>query len=677
MELLAPAGSMPAITAAVQNGADAVYIGGSKFSARRSAKNFTNEEIKYALDYCHVRDVSIHVAANILVKDREREEFVDYIGELNDMGVDAIIIQDIGMASLIRKYFPDLPLHASTQMTAASLDAVRFLEKAGFSRIVLSRELSRQEIEYISKHSKAEIEVFVHGAICMCYSGQCLMSSIIGGRSGNRGMCAQPCRLPYELTDGKNTINRGYLLSPKDMALLDELNSLKKAGVSSLKIEGRLKRPEYVAAVTHVYSNALKSGKLSGEDWKTLSDAFNRSGFTKGYYTGKTGIDMMSINNPGNVSENKFSEEIVKSLSEERKKIDIDIYADIKIGKCAEVTFTDSDYNSVTVTGEVKAEKAENKPISKERVECQLAKLGNTPFNARNIDVLIEVGAIVPVSELNSIRRKATEKLAAMRCGKKHYRNMRTDSIPKCIERRLENKILSAKVRNQEQAEACAEYGVKRIYAFSDIAERIKAKYKNIEVVTILPPIWREKDISPVYIADGVLVSNIGQLEHFSGYPCFGESRLNIFNSESVKFYKNLQSAAISNELNLKEIGSLKAYTPLEMTIYGRLPLMVMENCPAGVNKACGKRVYLKDRKNEKFPIMCAPGCYSELYNSKPIYMADKLDALKELPVDIYRFEFTDETKSECEKILSEYENSVSDIKVNTFTRGHYFRGVE
>ena len=311
IELLAPAGGENSLRAAVQSGADAVYLGGPKFSARRGADNFSVEDIAEYAKYCHLYDVDVHVAVNTLIKEKELSELYDYVYSLNDAGVDALIIQDIGAAQKIHEILPDMPLHASTQMTVTSLEGVKHLEKMGFSRVVLARELSKEEIKYICDNSKAEIEVFVHGAICMCYSGQCLMSSILGGRSGNRGCCAQPCRLPYCITDEKNTTNNGYFLSPKDMALISDLQELKCIGVSSLKIEGRLKRAEYVSAVVGIYRKYLDkiSEKVSPEDMKELTDAFSRSGFTNGYFTGKLGENMMSHTTPGNVSDNQFSAE--------------------------------------------------------------------------------------------------------------------------------------------------------------------------------------------------------------------------------------------------------------------------------------------------------------------------------------------------------------------------------
>lgn len=685
MELLAPAGSDAALTAAVQSGADAVYIGGSRFSARQSAENFSMDDMKRRIDYCHIRGVDVHVAANILIKDKEKNEFLEYVGKINEIGADALIIQDIGMASLVRKYFPDLPLHASTQMTAASLEAVEFLEGNGFSRVVLSRELSEEEILYITKNSKIETEVFAHGALCICYSGQCLMSSIFGGRSGNRGMCAQPCRLFYELFNDKEAVESGYLLSPKDLALIDEVNRLKEVGVASLKIEGRLKRAEYVAAVTNIYRKAMNfTGKITDNDRKELLDAFNRSGFTKGYFKNKTGKEMMSVKTPGNISENKFSSDVISRCRADanERKVEIDIYAKAVLGEAIELTITDKDFNSVTVSGEIKAEAAERRPMTEQRFYEQLIKLGNTPFRVDNIELAVDNNISLPISEINNVRRMAVQAMEAERCKVPFRRSLPIED--KLIKQGVNNGyIFSAQVMTKEQASAVLDYDISVIYAPPELAKKIKKTSSNKIVVTILPPIWRKRDNKDIYISDGVLINNIGQLKAFSDYNCYGGSRLNIFNSDSAEFYKNLKSVEVSYELNINEIKRLAVDVPLEIIIYGRIPLMILGNCPAKAYSDCGKKLFLKDRRNQTFPLDCSIGCYTQILNSKPLYMADKSDELKKLPVSKYKLSFTDESEEECRRILNEYiksfrgdKNNVS-LKENSFTRGHYYRGVE
>ncbi len=304
IELLSPAGSMESVYAAVNNGCNAVYIGGKHFSARQYANNFSPEEMEQVCDYCHVRGVKVYVTVNILYKQKEIPALLKYIKQLYEMGVDALILQDIGAAKVIQKYFP-IPLHASTQLTSNNLQDIDFLYQQGFSKIVLSRELSLEEVKYIAQNTEAEIEVFVHGALCVCYSGQCIMSSMLGGRSGNRGRCAQTCRLPYTLYQGYDKIEQGHLLSPKDMQTITILPQIIESGVASLKIEGRMKNPEYVAGVTQIYrkyldlyANSPENYEVDTKDLKILMQLFNRGGFTEGYYQTNAGRDMMSIERP-------------------------------------------------------------------------------------------------------------------------------------------------------------------------------------------------------------------------------------------------------------------------------------------------------------------------------------------------------------------------------------------
>ena len=419
MELLAPAGSSAALNAAVQSGADAVYLGGSRFGARHSAENFTAEDMKKWVDYCHLYGVDVHVTVNTLIKEKEIAALQEYVKELNNIGVDALIVQDIGAAEIIKNTIPDMTLHASTQMTVTSLEGVKYLENMGFSRVVLARELSEKEIEHICKNAKAEIEVFVHGAICMCYSGQCLMSSILGGRSGNRGRCAQPCRLPYELLEKGKSAGNGYILSPKDMALVNDLGTLNKIGVASLKIEGRLKRAEYVSAVVGVYRKYLdmlgtkKGETVSKRDMQELLDAFSRTGFTDGYFKGNLGKNMMRHDTPSNSAENRFTEEAKKRAKENAniRKIPISIMGTLKSDSPFELTFYDNDGNYAYTQGTLNAEAARQKAMDEKRLREQLLKLGSTPFECEEISVFVDDGITLPIKEINSVRRDAAEKL--------------------------------------------------------------------------------------------------------------------------------------------------------------------------------------------------------------------------------------------------------------------------
>lgn len=724
MEILAPAGSESALIAAVQSGADAVYIGGSDFSARRTAKNFSLSDMKRWIDYCHIRGVAVHVTANILIKEKETNTFLDYIGELNRIGADALIIQDIGMAAKVRQMYPDLPLHASTQMTTASLDGVLFLAEMGFTRAVLSRELSGRELEQICKHSPIEIEVFVHGALCICYSGQCLMSSLIGGRSGNRGMCAQPCRLPYEFMQGEKGQKKGYLLSPKDLALIDELEALKKIGVASLKIEGRLKRAEYVAAVTETYCKYNNfTEKVQEHDIQTLKNAFNRSGFTKGYFTDKTGSDMMSIQTPGNVSENSFSPEVKNRCRPDanERKIPVALFAQLKKDEPLLLTLIDQDQNAVTVKGETKAVPANNHPLTAKRLKEQLTKLGNTPFTISSAEILIDEGIVIPVSQINALRRQATERLEMLRTQtppRREWRNEDNKTEQLTAEKIVYNqwrqfkpseatvkmplekeqhftagkdkqqagqdfgKKLTAQIQTMDQAEALMQFDVPILYAPPELVEKVKQRMPERKVITVLPPIWRDKKRSVYPVIDGVEISHFAALKTYADVDCYGGFRLNIYNNESIRFYKHLKSLTLSPELNMNEIKQLRPLLPLEAVVYGRQALMVLENCPGKMYGSCqAESGALKDRQGEIFPLLCAPGCYAVLANSKPLYMADKMKALYALPISRFRMNFTLEDRGACEKILMDYQNaqngSAPKWADNTFTRGHYYRGVE
>ena len=688
MELLAPAGNAAALHAAVQSGADAVYIGGPKFNARKSADNFTVEDIKTYADYCHIYGVDVHIAFNTLIKEKELPYIAEYAYELNDAGVDALIIQDIGAAEIIRKAVPDMALHASTQMTVTSLEGVKYLEDKGFSRVVLARELSRKEIEYICKNSKAEIEVFVHGAICMCYSGQCLMSSILGGRSGNRGCCAQPCRLSYDLLENGSKAGSGYILSPKDMALINELKALYDIGVSSLKIEGRLKSPEYVSAVVGIYRKYLDNIRpVSRDDMQELRNAFSRNGFTDGYFTQNIGGNMMSGGNSPKI--NSFSDEALKraDINSNTRKIPVNIKGTLKENEALEVMLCADDVkNGDTKYGHAKgtqkSERAINKPLDKDRLISQLQKLGDTPFEAVNTEISLAEGITIPIKEINAVRRQAVEELTRELSSRPIGRKceVKTDSL-----NRQKPKItLTAEVNTLEQAEAAVKSGIKVIYAPQKIIGDIKKLSGDTKIITKGSEIFREEQIT----TDGILVSSPAAIRHYNGKEIYGDFRLNIFNSETANSLETLKTVTLSPELNLGEIRALTENTnaAIEIIGYGRIPLMIMKNCPVKALGKCqkGKRIYtLRDRKNEEFPIICNADCTAKILNSKPIYMADKLDDVKKLKINSIRLIFTVENFAQCDKIISVYKSALDEndyshaLEQNTFTRGHYYRGVE
>lgn len=686
MELLAPAGNYAALHAAVQSGADAVYIGGPKFGARSSADNFTVEEIKKWSDYCHIYGVKVHTAVNTLIKEKELAELQNYVRELSRAEVDALIVQDIGAADIIKNTIPDMELHASTQMTVTSLEGVKYLENMGFSRVVLARELSEKEIEHICRNSKAEIEVFVHGAICMCYSGQCLMSSILGGRSGNRGRCAQPCRLPYELIEGRKKTASGYILSPKDMALINELTALEKIGVTSLKIEGRLKRAEYVSAVVGIYRKYLDNiGRVSKEDMKELLAAFSRTGFTDGYFKGNLGKNMMSHDTPGNSSENKFSAQAKRraDINCNERKIPIGIMGTLKENAPLEVTFYDGDGNYAHTEGTLKSEKALHKAMDSKRLTEQLSKLGSTPFICNEAEVSADSGITVPIKEINALRRDAAEKLIQMRVYREKKRE--TDyAVYNGVQREETDIMLTAEVSSLEQLEAAIKNKISIIYVPSDMEGTLKenADKNNIRLITKASEIFREENVK----SDSVLVSSPAAAYKYKDKRLIGDFRLNVFNSYSARHFADFEKITLSPELNIHEIKELCEHTDanLEVIGYGRLPLMIMKNCPVKAMGKCqnGKNIYkLRDRKNEEFPVVCGQGCNAKLLNSKPIFMADKIKDLKKLKINSIRLLFTVENFSQCDKIIYMYKSAMSGnfsdtvMAENTYTRGHFYRG--
>ncbi len=686
-ELLAPAGGTEQLMAAVRSGADAVYMGGYNFNARRSAHNFSPDEMQKMLSYCRLYGVKTHIAVNTLIKERELPELLSYVSELNDMGADALIIQDAGAAKMIKSSFPDLPLHASTQMTVTSLEGVKYLEDMGFDRVVLARELSKNETDAICRGAKAEIEVFVHGAICQCYSGQCLMSSIIGGRSGNRGRCAQPCRLAYTL-EGKSIKQKsGFLLSPKDLALINDLKELCDMGVSSLKIEGRLKRPEYVSAVTGIYRKYLDNlSPVSREDFEELENAFSRSGFTDGYFKNRLGGEMMSSKNSSG-TEKGFSAAARSRASENgaEKKLPVDIALYITENEPAGVVITDRNGNTSFGSGSVGAERAQKKPLEKSRALEQLTKLGETPFYAENAQaVFSDDNLTVPIREINAARREAAEELIKIRTSVRPRRRY-TFKLNEIKNSKTKTPSLSASVLTAGQAIAAAKAGIKTIYAPLIIAEALVSEGLDIIADTgaIFKPVKTE--------CKRVLASSNAAVRFYKnqGKDVYGSERLNVFNSLTADMYSELKAITLSPELTVRELSDITRRTSsvTEVIGYGRLTLMIMKNCPVKAAGCCtGKQrggVFLKDRKNERFPIVCGEGCICGLLNSKPLFAADRAEELIKTGADIIKLVFTVETPEECTEIINIYRAALGGAAAanpfpeNAFTRGHLFKGVE
>ena len=695
-ELLSPAGSWDALVAAVQSGADAVYLGGTAFSARAGADNFDNQQLIEAVRYCHIRGVKVFVTLNTLIKQTELQQAVEFASFLyHEAGIDALIIQDLGLSALLLRAVPGLALHASTQMSVHSVAGAQKLAALGFKRVVLARELSFDQIMAIKEAVDIELEIFVHGAICQCYSGQCLFSSVLGGRSGNRGRCAQPCRLPYELIDGNGkALKKGYLLSPKDMCLLPHLREIKRAGVDSLKIEGRLKRPEYVAAVTGIYRKYLDSStKPTQQDMQALLDAFNRSGFTDGYFTGKNGAHMMSYASPSNVSPERFHADIKKRFAPNANFRLVDVWAECKIAHGRNITFTltDCDGNKVAAEGE-KPQAAHSTPLSYERAYAQLSKFGSVPFRLKELKLVLDDGLSVSISGLNALRREACEKLIAVR-GKVKSEGNDAAAIGLIGIDGDEKEELCISVRTLEQANAVLKLSPDKLYIPRSLADKLFAFTGKTEIITSLPAIV-DNDKEMFYDAvstKGVLCSSLGAAARLCGaHTVYGDWRLNVYNTAAVQFCveNGIARVTLSPELNLREIAAFGTMaSACEAIVYGRLPLMVMKNC---VIKACSgtcgkeKGVYwLTDRKKQAFPVVCEPdSCTNMLLNAKPLYMADKISDLKACGVKKLRLMFTTESPDECVRITREYMRAMRGETVknsfleNEFTRGHFYRGV-
>ena len=800
VELLAPVGSFEALKAAVQNGANAVYLGGKDFGARASANNFDRDELKEAVKYAHIRGVQVFVTTNTLRKENEIEDFLEYAKFLYDIDVDAIILQDIGMARLIKRELPDFELHASTQMVAHSLEDVKYLESVGFDRVVLAREVTVEEIKYICDNCKADIEVFVHGALCVCYSGQCLMSSMIGNRSGNRGRCAQPCRQRYELIDvytGEVVNSNGdYLLSPRDLNAIEEIDKVIDAGVHSLKIEGRMKRPEYVATVIDGYRKTideyLATNKLNVSD-ETINDLytiFNRK-FTKGLLLGDVGKDMMNSQLPNNqglyvgtvVDYNKKAKRLKIKLANTLKKGDginlgggtigriikngnietigykgetieldfvgearkgqivfktsdselmdrvqatftqdkefvkniIDAKITIKLGQKPILTLKDRHSNEATIEGDKIVEEAMKVALSKEKVETQLRKLGNTPYELDLLEIELDDNVSLPISLLNQMRRDCIELLNKERISIKNrkYKN-KTIKYKPVLYNRNKQQGISVKVKNLEQLESALECGVDRIYYEDtntiDKAMSLAMKY-NKKVIYSAPRIIRNKEYNHLAKAnnagvESVQVGNYGSIDYFKDKKLNIDYYLNAFNSETINYYKEIgaDTLCISQELNINEIKETIKYTDIniESVVYGYTPLMITEYCPMGVIvrdckkdkrvAKCKESIYaLRNSKGDEFRVSQDIFCRSTIYNSNVTCMLDNLYELHEIGINVLRLDFTLEDKDTVKEVIEAYQEVLSnDYKLGTkatklynkldekgTTAGHYYKGVE
>ena len=692
IELLAPAGSMEALYAAVQNGADAVYLGSGMFNARQGAKNFSVQTLTEAVKYCHIRGVQVHLTLNTLVSDRELQDVCSLIRQAASAGVDAFIVQDLGVAQLCKQIAPDVPIHGSTQMTVHSLPGVLFCAAMGMSRVVLSRELSRNEIRHICENSPVEIEVFAHGALCMCYSGQCYLSAAIGGRSGNRGRCAQPCRQSY----GYSRWDNKFPLSLKDNCLVEYLNDLQQLGVRSLKLEGRMKRPEYVAAVTGVYRKALDSGIVTNEMKQTLSAAFNRQGFTDGYYTGKTGPSMFGIREDKYDNQKWLNEQrnTYEATENGRVKLQMDV---IITSRQTTLTVTDPEGRVCTVSGP-SAQVARKVALTVEDLSDRLKKTGGTPYVCETVSCQLEQGLTLSASAINGMRRDALNQLTALRARRERPTLLRPQKFPQ-VSGPHGAPHITVQVTTKEQItprllKMKPEILYVPIHILAEDPIYCHELHRKVRVAAVLPRIVHDNELPKLKEAlktvremgvRDVLVGNVGLLlvAREAGMRIRGDFGLNIYNSGSMSLMKDMgaASAMLSFEMTLPQIRDISKTVDCEIFAYGRLPLMVTENCiirnrtgACTCHLTTGK---LADRTGADFPIIKdGASCRSVLLNGKKLNWLDRQDDLAKLGLWAMRLYFTTENVREVDQVLSGISNPPA-FDPGAYTRGLYLRGLD
>ena len=800
VEILAPAGSMECLKAAIAAGADAVYTGGALFGARAYAHNLTEEELLEAIDYVHLHGRRLYLTVNTLIKDREMEkQMYDYLLPYYRQGLDAVIVQDIGLFRFIRKHFPDLPIHASTQMTLTGVDGAKFLEKEGAQRIVTSRELSMAEVKKIADETELEIESFVHGALCYCYSGQCLFSSFIGGRSGNRGQCAQPCRLLYRTPEAKRP---QYLLSLKDICTLELIPEMIESGIYSFKIEGRMKKPEYAAAVAFQYRKyadlylkyyeecpagedpaayAMKKYRVCEEDRQMLLDLYNRGGFHTGYYHTQNGREMISLNRPNHAGvpavkvlakkgrtvtakamtdlspqdiielpmrkgREKADNYTCKDAVRKGMNVQIPVFADTPFkrneiwmrtrnstlidtlreefvnGKIKEricgtfrlypqekATLTVKCRDAeITVAGE-KAQEALSQPMSRERIEKQLRKTGNTEFEFSFLKAEIGEKVFLPMQSLNELRREALETLEKVICEKYRRSGEVKDPEEDKTELSMEEEILSgwtASVRTAEQMEVILEEeAIGRIYVDCTMFPCIWEKDSYVEWITkvhatgkeiylVMPYIFRERTRKQYEAAynrifgagwDGILIANYESFAFLKEHGYTGrimtDYNLYEFNQESRKFWKEkgVFEFTAPVELTERELQDLRVKDG-EVIVYGYLPMMISAGCIQKTTRGCLKKsgqTTITDRYRNPFVVKNeCDYCYNILYNYVPLYLGDRMEEVYQIGPGRIRLMFTTERQQEVRQILSAYFEG-KELPEGTYTRGHWKRGIK
>jgi putative protease len=702
-ELLAPAGSLEILKGVIESGADAVYVGGSMFGARAYANNFTEEELLEAIDFAHLRGVKVYLTVNTLIKNSEFSKLYDYLLVYYKRGLDAVIVQDIGVVKAIHEYFPSMEIHTSTQMTVTGADGVRFLSQFGVTRVVMAREVSLAEMKRIHEETGMELEAFVHGALCYSYSGQCLFSSILGGRSGNRGRCAQPCRLPYTVEGKKDE----YILSLKDMCGIKALDKLHDAGVYSLKIEGRMKQLEYACGVVKYYRSYIDSKKpVSDADYDRIKALGNRCGFTDRYYFDHNGSDMVTYVKPNFVSN-------AEEPSPEKRKLSIEGELVLREGEPGSLTVKRGD---VTYKASIEPVSAALKaPLDKKAAIDRINKTGDTDFEFSHIKAQIGENVFVPNGALNKLRRDAISGLCD-KLLKKYYRDdARYVDISSMCE--LPEHVVKSDAAHEDGAVNAKDYTAicscmtraqldtlisyecfdvfyldfdmyDRKTLIQQFADDVKSLTKrNKKVYLMLPTIFRA-DSSDYFVSiakeldkvsfEGFVVKNYEELylteNLFTGKKVILDHNMYTFNdvSKSAFFEHGVSGDTVPLELNSREIMH-RNNTGSQMIVYGYYPLMTTANCVHKNTKGCDKKqklIYLKDRYNKSFAVCnnCKE-CYNTIYNSLPTMLTKNISKLKEAGIRSFRYSFTIETPKQIKAVM--------DDKVAEYTNGHYKRGVE
>lgn len=689
VEILAPAGSYESVVAAVRCRADAVYMGAKAFNARIKADNFEGDLLKEAVELCHSHGMKVHVTMNTLISDGEISAALDVLKEVCLSGADAVILQDVGFASLVKKACPELERHASTQMSVQTVAGVRLLEEMGFDRVVLPREMNKAEVKKIKDSTNIEIEMFVHGAHCMSVSGQCYMSSMFGGRSGNRGLCAQPCRLPFAAENGT-----GFDLSLKDLSLAHRIDELCDIGVDSLKIEGRMKRPEYVAAAVTAIRQS-RDGEENTEMLKKLRGVFSRSGFTDGYFENKRGSDMFGTRQKEDVTSatSGLLKELARLYEKEQPRFGVDFHLTLVEGERVSLSAS-CEGKLAFCESEAIPERALNKPLTKVALAERISKCGGTQFYAQKIEIDLDEGLIVPASVINELRRSVLDEL------ENKLKTVKVKSFTDITDKIAEGKLSSPGRRAESKPKFNIRVAslsqlpdnfenVENLYIPIMTAENSVEKVKNLPVsvgIEVPRGIFGAEELVEKRLAmfktHGIKVAYCSTLDAVAiakkmGFEIHGGFALNVFNSHSAGFFESLgvKALTLSPELTLSQLEKITSKEKRGIIAYGRLPLMLTRNCPVknGTDcEQCKGRGVLTDRMNKKFPVVCSFGC-SEVLNSQPIYMADRLSEIKN--VDFLTLYFTREKKEIVDAILDAYRKGKA-VK-GDYTRGLYYRGAE